>query len=121
MHEFSQNHPLSQGFDCVISSSVPLGAGLSSSASLEAAVYTFLESMSGHHSEKVAKALACQRAEHNFANVPCGIMDQFASVLCQVTFRPFSRYVFLRKFSSLNYTSNLFLKASCTSKQKISQ
>lgn len=70
------------GFDAVIVSTVPVGAGLSSSAALEVATYTFLEAISGHKSERAEdKALACQRAEHDFAGVPCGIMDQFISVM----------------------------------------
>lgn len=69
-------------FDAMIASSVPLGGGLSSSASLEVATYTFLEQLSGKEEKDLrAKALACQKAEHDFANMPCGIMDQFISVM----------------------------------------
>ena len=35
------------------------------------------------HSDKKEKALVCQKAEHDFANVPCGIMDQFISTMGQ--------------------------------------
>ncbi|XP_029384337.1 galactokinase isoform X2 [Echeneis naucrates] len=69
------------GFRAVIASSVPLGGGLSSSASLEVAFYTFLQQLKPDDGDKVAKALACQQAEHTHASVPCGIMDQFVSVL----------------------------------------
>ncbi|XP_071878717.1 galactokinase isoform X1 [Bombus fervidus] len=69
-------------FNAVIVSSVPVGAGLSSSAALEVATYTFLEALTCTKLEKPEdKALACQRAEHDFAGVPCGIMDQFISVM----------------------------------------
>lgn len=69
-------------FDAMIASSVPLGGGLSSSASLEVATYTFLEQLTGKEEKDLkAKALACQKAEHEFANMPCGIMDQFISVM----------------------------------------
>lgn len=69
-------------FNAVIVSTVPAGAGLSSSAALEVATYTFLEALSGKKPEKPEqKALACQKAEHNFAGVPCGIMDQFISAM----------------------------------------
>jgi galactokinase len=71
------------GFRAVIGSDVPLGGGLSSSAALEVATATLMETMTGATLEPVAKALLCQQAEHEFAGVPCGIMDQFASTLCQ--------------------------------------
>lgn len=69
------------GFSAVIASSVPLGGGLSSSASLEVAFYTFLQQLKPDDGAEVAKAVACQQAEHSHAGVPCGIMDQFVSVL----------------------------------------
>ncbi|XP_013865908.1 galactokinase [Austrofundulus limnaeus] len=68
------------GFRAVVSSSVPLGGGLSSSASLEVAFYTFLQQLKPDDGDKLSKALACQQAEHTHAGVPCGIMDQFVSV-----------------------------------------
>lgn len=69
-------------FDAVIVSSVPIGGGLSSSASLEVATYTFLEILTDNKaSSLVGKALACQKAEHDFAGMPCGIMDQFIAVM----------------------------------------
>jgi galactokinase len=72
-----------QGFDAWIISSVPLGAGLSSSAALECAMATLLEGLLDTVLETREKALLCQKAEHDFANVPCGIMDQFASAFGQ--------------------------------------
>ncbi|XP_051912430.1 galactokinase-like isoform X1 [Hippocampus zosterae] len=73
-------HPL-PGFKAVVVSSVTLGAGLSSSASLEVAFYTFLQQLKPDDGDKVSKAIACQQAEHTHAGVPCGIMDQLVSVL----------------------------------------
>jgi galactokinase len=67
------------GFDACIISSVPGGAGLSSSAALELATATFLEGLLDTRLDTREKALLCQKAEHDFAHVPCGIMDQFAS------------------------------------------
>lgn len=67
------------GFNACIISSVPGGAGLSSSAALECATATFLEGLLGIDLGTREKALLCQKAEHDFAHVPCGIMDQFAS------------------------------------------
>ncbi len=69
------------GFDAVVDSQVPVGSGLSSSAALEVATATMLEELFGHRLEPRDKALLCQKAEHTFAGVPCGIMDPFISVM----------------------------------------
>jgi galactokinase len=69
------------GFDALIFSTVPLGGGLSSSAALEVATATLLETITGKTLDPVEKALLCQKAEHDFAGVPCGIMDQYISIL----------------------------------------
>lgn len=66
--------------NAVILSNVPLGAGLSSSAALEVAVATLFEALAEMRLDPKEKALLCQRAEHQFAGVPCGIMDQFCSI-----------------------------------------
>jgi galactokinase len=71
------------GFNAVIDSSVPMGGGLSSSAALEVATATLLEVITDRVLDPIEKALLCQRAEHDFAGVPCGIMDQFTSVLAR--------------------------------------
>ncbi len=71
------------GFDALIDSTLPYGGGLASSAALEVATATLLEAMARHPIDPVEKALLCQRAEHEFAGVPCGIMDQFTSILAQ--------------------------------------
>ncbi len=69
------------GLDVLLHSTVPLGGGLSSSAALEVCTATLLEAVSGKKIDPVEKALLCQKAEHDFAGVPCGIMDQFISVM----------------------------------------
>ncbi len=69
------------GFDAFIHSTVPLGSGLSSSAALEVATATLLEVITGKTVDGVDKALLCQKAEHEYAGMPCGIMDQFISAL----------------------------------------
>ena len=69
------------GFDALIHSTVPLGGGLSSSAALEVGTATLLEAMTGQRLDPVEKALLCQKAEHDYAGMPCGIMDQFISAL----------------------------------------
>jgi galactokinase len=66
--------------DMLVDSNVPLGGGLSSSAALEVATATLVEAVTGRSMPPVDKALLCQQAEHRFAGVPCGIMDQFSSV-----------------------------------------
>jgi galactokinase len=69
-------------FDAVVDSTVPLGGGLSSSASLEVAMATLLAALADHGISPLELAMLCQRAEHEFAGVPCGVMDQCASALC---------------------------------------
>ncbi|HEY5912310.1 MAG TPA: galactokinase, partial [Verrucomicrobiae bacterium] len=71
------------GFDAVIESTLPYGGGLASSAALEVAVATLLEAMTGDPLASIDKALLCQKAEHDFAGVPCGIMDQFTSIMAE--------------------------------------
>jgi galactokinase len=80
---FQKRREKVSGFDAVIESTLPLGGGLASSAALEVATATLLESMSGQALDPLEKALLCQQAEHDFAGVPCGIMDQFTSILAQ--------------------------------------
>ncbi len=67
--------------DVAFMSTVPLGGGLSSSAALEVCTATLMEAATGKTIDPVEKALLAQKAEHDFAGVPCGIMDQFISAL----------------------------------------
>ena len=67
--------------DVAFMSTVPLGGGLSSSAALEVCTATLMEAVTGKTIDPVEKALLAQKAEHDFAGVPCGIMDQFISAL----------------------------------------
>jgi galactokinase len=69
------------GLDVLLHSTVPLGGGLSSSAALEVCTATLLEAVTRRKLDPVEKALLCQKAEHEFAGMPCGIMDQFISVM----------------------------------------
>ncbi|BAM03885.1 galactokinase [Phycisphaera mikurensis] len=68
-----------RGFDAIIDCSVPAGGGLSSSAAIEVATITLLEGLTGRTLDPADKARAAQAAEHEFAGVPCGIMDQLIS------------------------------------------
>jgi galactokinase len=69
------------GLDVAFMSTVPLGGGLSSSAALEVCTGTLIEAATGKIIDPIEKALIAQTAEHEFAGVPCGIMDQFISAL----------------------------------------
>lgn len=69
------------GCDLLIQSNVPLGSGLSSSAALEVAIAKVLTCLSGEALDSNDVADLCREAEHRFAGVPCGIMDQLASLL----------------------------------------
>jgi galactokinase len=71
------------GFEARITADLPAGGGLSSSAALEVGIATVVETLAGRTLDPVAKALLCQHAEHEFAGVPCGIMDQFAVTLAR--------------------------------------
>lgn len=64
------------GLNLWIESSVPGGSGLSSSAALCVGVAMLVETLVGERMGVMAKAELCQRAEHVYAEVPCGIMDQ---------------------------------------------
>jgi galactokinase len=66
-----------QGANIEIDSGIPLGGGLSSSASLELGVATALLGIAGESVPSPRLARLCQKAEHNFAGVRCGIMDQY--------------------------------------------
>lgn len=70
-----------EGFDAAFTGDVPLGAGLSSSAALECALATGLNTLFdlGFNQQKLIHI--SQMAEHHYAGVECGIMDQFASVM----------------------------------------
>jgi galactokinase len=70
-----------RSFDALVYSSIPIGSGLSSSAAFETAMATLLEAASSVKLDPVRKAELCQTAEHVYAGVPCGIMDQFISTM----------------------------------------
>ena len=70
------------GARLTIASDVPIGSGLSSSASLECAVLTALVELGGLDVGVTDRPRLAQRAENDYVGMPCGILDQSASVLC---------------------------------------
>jgi len=67
-------------FNCVFSGDIPNGAGMSSSAALENSVVFALNELFTLGLTKAQMIYISQKAEHNFAGVKCGIMDQYASM-----------------------------------------
>lgn len=72
-----------QGANLEIESQIPLGGGLSSSASFELAVATALLRLADRSLPGPSLAAICQRAEIRYAGVNCGIMDQFTIACCK--------------------------------------
>jgi galactokinase len=70
-----------RGFNAILLSDVPIGAGLSSSAAIECATTYALNELLGTNFDRLAMVKMAQKAEHEYAGVMCGIMDQFASMM----------------------------------------
>ncbi len=68
------------GFDCVVESDLPVGAGLASSAALEVATARGLLELGGGHLAPGDLVQVCREAENDFVGVPTGVMDQFTAV-----------------------------------------
>jgi galactokinase len=71
------------GADLMITSDVPIGSGLSSSAALEISIGFALLSLADIEIDRERLAFAAQKAEHEYAGTRSGIMDQFASSFCE--------------------------------------
>jgi len=69
------------GFNAMLTSDVPIGAGLSSSAAVECATVFALNELLQTKLDRITMVKMAQKAEHEFAGVMCGIMDQFASMM----------------------------------------
>ncbi|HEY8996791.1 MAG TPA: galactokinase [Edaphobacter sp.] len=72
-----QEGVVAPGFNMSIDGDVPLGAGLSSSASIEVAVATAVMKLADVSLPLEKVATLCRRAENEYVGAPCGIMDQF--------------------------------------------
>lgn len=71
------------GLDLEICSNVPMGAGLSSSAALECATARLLQKAWGTEFDELELARIGQEAEHRFAGVRCGLLDQVTSLFAR--------------------------------------
>ena len=70
------------GLDMVLTSDVPVGSGLSSSAAVECSTLLAARDLYGGPQDLIQLARIAQRAENEMVGVPCGIMDQTASMAC---------------------------------------
>lgn len=71
---------LGKGLEAVVASNIPIGSGLSSSAAIEVACALALLDSAGHSLPPAEIAQACAEAESLATGVPCGVMDQMASL-----------------------------------------
>ena len=81
IHELQKLGAKLTGFDCEFGGNVPIGSGMSSSASLECSLAFALNELFELGFDKWQLIKAAQMAEHNFVGIKCGIMDQFASMM----------------------------------------
>ena len=80
LNQLKMNGYFIEGFNCVFSSNIPVGSGLSSSAALECGFLFGLNELFDLKIKPIDIALMGQKAEH-WVGINCGIMDQFSSVM----------------------------------------
>lgn len=80
VNELLQSKQPIGGFDCVFGGDIPVGSGMSSSAAVEGGLAFALNDIFNLGMNRKDLALLCQRAEHNYPGVKCGIMDMYASL-----------------------------------------
>lgn len=76
--QFEKDGKKIQGFDCVFGGDVPIGAGMSSSAAIECGLAFAINKIHNFSYSSLELVKFSQIAEHEYAGVQCGIMDQFA-------------------------------------------
>ena len=81
VNEFLLSGKELRGFDCVFGGDIPIGAGMSSSAAVEGGLAFAMNEIFDCGLDRIGLAQLCQRAEHGFPSVQCGIMDQFANMM----------------------------------------
>ena len=81
--QITKNGYALNGFDCLFGGNIPIGAGLSSSAAIEAGLAFALNEIFHLGIDRVKLAGIAQKSEHEFVGVMCGIMDQFTNLLAK--------------------------------------
>ena len=81
LHQFTLLGVTLRGFNCVLGGDIPVGSGLSSSAAVEGGLAYSINVLLQVGLNRKELALLCQRAEHDYPGVKCGIMDQFANMM----------------------------------------
>ncbi len=97
LKEYIQNGYKIGGFSMVVDSNLPIGAGISSSASLEVGVAKFVEELFNLKVDRKQTVVYCNSAENNFVGVSCGFMDQFSVAYGK------ENYVIYLNFKDLSY------------------
>ncbi len=92
------------GFDCAFGGNIPIGAGMSSSAAIEAGLAFILNEVFQLGMERPEIARIAQKSENEFVGVRCGIMDQFANLLSK------GKSVFRLDCRSLEYSYYPFMR-----------
>ncbi|NAS10580.1 galactokinase [Poritiphilus flavus] len=98
LYEISKRTNKVRGFDCEISSTLPVGSGVSSSAALECGMAFGLNELFDLGLSSMDIITLSRDAEHLYVGTQCGIMDQFASVMSKAD------HVILLDCKSLKHT-----------------
>lgn len=80
LDQFAKAGYACSGFNCVFGGDIPIGAGLSSSAAIEAGLAFSLNALFNFRIDRLLLVKMAQRAENEFVGVQCGIMDQYVNI-----------------------------------------